>query len=71
MVAFQYDFFQHLFINLKHDKNQFSQINFNHVRKAFWGPFLHPNDALNCEYLAFSRGYNFNNFRPRNRPRDG
>jgi hypothetical protein len=35
MAAFQYDFFQLLFISLKHDKKtQFSQINFNPIRRC-------------------------------------
>jgi hypothetical protein len=59
MAAFQYDFFQHLFISLKHDKNQFSQINFNPVRQALLGPVSPPKLYALLRIRSFFAGEQF------------
>ena len=71
MASFQYNFFQHLYISLKHDKNQFSQINFNPVRQALLGPVSPPKLYALLRIRGFLPGNNFNTFRPRNRSYDG
>jgi hypothetical protein len=62
MSAFQYDFFQHLFISLKHDKNQFSQINFNPIRQALLGPVSLPKLYALLRIPVFFAGEQFEHF---------
>ena len=72
MAAFQYDFFQHLFISLKHDKKTSSlRLILTPYDDVLRARFFAQKAHFTIDGAAFPRGYNFNTFMPTNWPYDG